>query len=108
MQDGDTLQSIAQAVWGDASLWYMIADANGMAGGQGLAAGMTLSIPDKVVNVHNSAGTFKVYDPNRAQGWSARVAGRRGIHRFIHRTSPGTGGQTFVEQRWNIRSNYAL
>jgi nucleoid-associated protein YgaU len=29
VQAGDTLQSIAQAVWGDSSLWYLIADANG-------------------------------------------------------------------------------
>lgn len=85
VQDGDTLASIAQAVWGDASLWYMIADANGMASGQGLAAGMTLAIPDKVVNLHNGAGTFKVYDPNRAQGESGESPETRCIHRFIHR-----------------------
>ncbi|MFZ6876605.1 LysM peptidoglycan-binding domain-containing protein, partial [Undibacterium sp. Di27W] len=28
-QQGDTLQSIAKTVWGDATLWYLIADANG-------------------------------------------------------------------------------
>ncbi len=30
IRDGDTLQGIAAAVWGDASLWYMIAEANGL------------------------------------------------------------------------------
>ena len=32
VKDGDTLATIAQSVWGDASLWYMLADANGMDG----------------------------------------------------------------------------
>ena len=30
VQGGDTLQSIAQAYWGDSSLWYLIAQANGL------------------------------------------------------------------------------
>jgi hypothetical protein len=59
---------IAQQQWRDASLWYMIAEANGLTGAQPLAAGTSLIIPDKVTNVHNSAKTFEVYDPNRALG----------------------------------------
>ena len=31
VHDGDTLQSIAGALWGDSSLWYVIADANDLA-----------------------------------------------------------------------------
>ncbi|AHE55635.1 DUF6531 domain-containing protein [Sphingomonas sanxanigenens] len=65
---GDTLASIAQATWGDASLWYVIADANGLFGSETLVAGQTLKIPDKVVNAKNNASTFKVYDPNEAIG----------------------------------------
>jgi YD repeat-containing protein len=65
---GDTLQAIALAVWGDASLWYLIANANGFMGGETLAAGITLSIPNKVTNFRNSSDTFKVYDPNEALG----------------------------------------
>ncbi|HPN02244.1 MAG TPA: LysM peptidoglycan-binding domain-containing protein [Methylotenera sp.] len=42
---GDTLQSIANAVWGDASMWYLIADANGLSASQSLAAGINLVIP---------------------------------------------------------------
>ena len=68
VRDGDTLQSIAQNVWGDASLWYMIASANGMNGSEQLAAGQTLSIPAKVVNFHNNSETYRVYDPNDAIG----------------------------------------
>jgi hypothetical protein len=68
VRDGDTLQGIAASVWGDASLWYMIAEANGLSGSESLAAGSSLIIPDKVVNLHNSSKTFEVYDPNRALG----------------------------------------
>jgi len=45
---GNTLQSIAQAVWGDSSLWYFIADANGLDAGANLATGQSLSIPNQV------------------------------------------------------------
>ena len=41
---GDTLASIAQAVYGDASLWYLIADANGLRGDAVLAAGAVVWI----------------------------------------------------------------
>ncbi|MDR3660604.1 MAG: DUF4214 domain-containing protein, partial [Mycobacterium sp.] len=58
VQSGDTLQSIASALWGDSNLWYMIADANGLTGGETLTAGTTLSIPSKVVNIHNNSSTF--------------------------------------------------
>jgi len=65
---GDTLQSIAAMVWGDASLWYLIADANGMSGAEQIQAGRSLTIPDVVANVHNNATTFRPYDPTRAIG----------------------------------------
>ena len=65
---GDTLQSIALAVWGDASLWYVIADANGLSAGDTLTQGMTLQIPNKVENVSNNSSTFKPTDPNAIIG----------------------------------------
>ncbi len=68
VQDGETLQSIAASVWGDASLWYSIAEANGLTAGQQLTAGQTLVIPANVVRSHNNAGTFKAYDPGKALG----------------------------------------
>ncbi len=67
VQAGDTLQTLALAYWGDSSLWYLIADANGLSGSETLAAGTSLWVPSRVVNVHNSASTFKPYDPNEAQ-----------------------------------------
>ncbi len=68
VREGDTLQGIAQQLFGDSSLWYMLAEANGLSGAQSLAAGTSLIVPDKVTNIHNSARTFEVYDPNRALG----------------------------------------
>jgi YD repeat-containing protein len=68
---GDTLQSIAQQIWGDGAMWYLIADANGLSGAEDLPAGMTLTIPNKIANVHNTSQTFKPYDPNEAIGDTA-------------------------------------
>jgi len=68
VRGGDTLASIAQALWGDSSLWYMIADANGLTGSDALIAGQTLSIPNKVTNVHNQSGVYRVYNPGEAIG----------------------------------------
>lgn len=67
-QGGETLASIAQQLWGDASLWYLLADANGMTGSTELTAGQTVAIPNKVINRHNTADTFRPYDPNEALG----------------------------------------
>jgi YD repeat-containing protein len=68
VRDGDNLQSIAAALWGDNTLWYLIADANGLSGREILKAGQTLVIPNKVTNIHNNSGTFAVYDAGKAMG----------------------------------------
>jgi YD repeat-containing protein len=68
VQAGDTISTIAQTVWGDASLWYLLAEANGLNGSETLIAGSTLSVPNKIHNIHNSAETWRPYDPNEAQG----------------------------------------
>ncbi|QQP95119.1 LysM peptidoglycan-binding domain-containing protein [Lysobacter enzymogenes] len=65
---GDTLQSIANAVWGDGAMWYLLADANGLAPNQPLIANTVLTVPNKVTNIHNNAGTFKPYDAGAAMG----------------------------------------
>nr|WP_256378330.1 polymorphic toxin type 22 domain-containing protein [Niveibacterium sp. COAC-50] len=67
-QQGDTLQGIAQALWGDGSMWYLIADANGLNGDEKLVAGQVLSIPNKVTNIHHNADTRRVYNPGEAMG----------------------------------------
>ncbi|MEM8696559.1 MAG: LysM peptidoglycan-binding domain-containing protein [Pseudomonadota bacterium] len=71
VRSGDTLASIAAGLWGDASLWYKIAEANGLQGvdaNTALTAGRALQIPNIVTNLHNNADTFRVYDPAQALG----------------------------------------
>ncbi|HLY89154.1 MAG TPA: LysM peptidoglycan-binding domain-containing protein, partial [Acetobacteraceae bacterium] len=68
VRSGDTLASIAQAVWGDSSLWYLIADANGLTASDTLVAGQQISIPNKVANIHNRTGVYRVYNPGEAIG----------------------------------------
>ncbi|WP_426344486.1 LysM peptidoglycan-binding domain-containing protein [Pseudoduganella sp. R-32] len=43
--DGDTLQTIAQRIYGDASLWYKLAEANKIEPGQALHGGQALIAP---------------------------------------------------------------
>lgn len=65
---GDTLQSLAASLWGDQAMWYLLADANSLSGSEPLAAGQVLKVPNKVTNVHNNSGTYRVYSPGEAIG----------------------------------------
>jgi LysM repeat protein len=65
---GETLSTIAATLWGDASLWYKLAEANGLSGGNSISAGQTLTIPNTLSNFHNTADTFRPYDANSALG----------------------------------------
>jgi YD repeat-containing protein len=67
-RNGDTLQSIARTVWGDSSLWYLLADANGLSGSETLVNGQVLIVPNKVTNIHNNSNTMRVYNPGEAIG----------------------------------------
>jgi YD repeat-containing protein len=67
VQDGDTLQSIAQQIYGDSSLWYVVADANGLTGDGDLVEGQTLKLPQVTTN-SNTSTTFKPYNPNEISG----------------------------------------
>ncbi|MEN8517159.1 LysM peptidoglycan-binding domain-containing protein [Burkholderia sp. RS02] len=68
VREGETLKSIASALWGGETLWYVLADANGLKSTDELKAGQALTVPNKVTNVHNTASTFKPYDPGQAIG----------------------------------------
>jgi hypothetical protein len=69
VQQGETLQLIAQRVWGDPSLWYLIAAANGLSDPSAtLVTGRVLHLPNSVVSVSNSANSFKPYDVNAVIG----------------------------------------
>ncbi|HEY9105272.1 MAG TPA: hypothetical protein VIN58_01250, partial [Roseateles sp.] len=69
VQDGDTLADLAQRNWGDAALWYVLADANGLTRGpqDALSAGSTLKVP-RVVRSTNTSTSFSVYEPSRIIG----------------------------------------
>ena len=72
VQAGDTLQSIAQSVYGNSNLWYVIADANALSldssgNAINLVAGTTLKLP-AVRNEQNGSQTFTPYNPLKLIG----------------------------------------
>ena len=66
---GETLKDVARTVLGDASLWWRIADANGLtlSSDAALQAGQTLSVPKLALNTHK-ADSLQPYDPSRISG----------------------------------------
>jgi YD repeat-containing protein len=68
VSEGDTLEGIAHAVWGDGRMWYLIADANGLDPSVPLITGDSLKIPNVVSSTHNDATTFKPYNPDDVIG----------------------------------------
>jgi len=68
VNEGDTLARIAQSVWGDSKMWYLIADANGLDVSLPLTPGSSLKIPNVVSSTHNDATTFKPYNPDDVIG----------------------------------------
>jgi YD repeat-containing protein len=67
VRTGESLQSIAQNLWGDANLWYKLAEANGIAGGA-ISEGQRLTVPAGVMKNTHNAGTLKPYDPSEIIG----------------------------------------
>jgi len=68
VRGGDTLSGIAANLWGDAGLWYKLAEANGLSQQSALTEGQRLTIPSGVTKNTHNAGTFKPYDPAEAIG----------------------------------------
>ncbi|EJI1278666.1 RHS repeat protein [Vibrio vulnificus] len=68
VSDGDTLKGIAEKLWGNQSLWYLIADANSIEPTAQLKQGMSLTIPTVNSSVHNNESTFKPYNAADAVG----------------------------------------
>ena len=67
VQAGDTLAGIAQSVYGNSNLGYLVASANGISQDSDLVVGQTLTIPS-VTTHSNSATTFKPYNPGQLIG----------------------------------------
>lgn len=68
VRGGDTLQGIAATLWGDSAMWYLIADANGLTGSDPLVPDQVLTIPNKLANIHNNSGTYRVFDASETLG----------------------------------------
>lgn len=68
-QAGDTLRSLAQRVYGNGNLWYLLAEANGLGDDPNgeLVAGTSLTVPEAKTS-SNDANTFKPYDPGEITG----------------------------------------
>lgn len=64
VQAGDSLQSIALKVFGDSSLWYIIADANGFPTQKGantnLPTGQRILLPALCISTHQTASTHPI------------------------------------------------
>ncbi|ARR56358.1 hypothetical protein HY78_24325 [Rhizorhabdus wittichii DC-6] len=58
---GDTLRSVAQQLWGDSSLWYKLAEANGIQSEMALAEGQRLNVPAGISRTSHNATTFRPY-----------------------------------------------
>jgi len=67
-RDGDTLMAIAAQMYGNPSLWFVIADANGLNAGESLKAGRTLTIPNSVKTGTITAENHKVYSEGEIVG----------------------------------------
>jgi hypothetical protein len=66
---GDTLRTIASRVFGDESLWYLIADENGLTDPDAaIEEGQSLKIPNRVVSLSNTANSFKPFNIGDAIG----------------------------------------
>ena len=74
VQAGDTLAGIAANLWGDANLWYKLAEANGLGAGSALAAGQQLAVPVGVQRTSYTAATFNPYDPAEVLGDTSPLA----------------------------------
>ncbi|WP_231590890.1 hypothetical protein [Grimontia sp. AD028] len=64
----DTLQRIAQLVYGDSRYWYLIADANGISPTEPLTEGKLLVIPNQHTQTFNGAESFKPYNESEVLG----------------------------------------
>jgi len=75
VRGGESLSSIAASVYGDSSLWYKIAQANGLRSADAsLTTGQTLSLPAGVTRNTYNAGTFQPYNPGEAIGDTSPTA----------------------------------
>jgi hypothetical protein len=59
---GDSLRSIADRVYGNPDLWFVLAEANGLRGGELIREGTRITVPNSVKSGRLTAETNVVYD----------------------------------------------
>uniref|UniRef100_UPI00210B66C9 hypothetical protein n=1 Tax=Massilia sp. YIM B04103 TaxID=2963106 RepID=UPI00210B66C9 len=69
--DNETLEGIAQALWGERNLWYLIGDANNLDRSAKLKAGDALRVPTRSNTVYNDSNSFTPYDASEQLGNTA-------------------------------------
>ncbi|BCE02786.1 polymorphic toxin-type HINT domain-containing protein [Marinicellulosiphila megalodicopiae] len=67
-QGGETLQQVAANMLGNANLWFVIAQANGLDANSTLVAGQTIEIPQSVESVKIDSSTHKQYSESEIVG----------------------------------------
>jgi len=114
VQTGDTLRSLAQRVYGNSNLWYVLAEANALQGDGDLVAGSTLKVPEVKVTA-NDSNTFKPFNPGEAIGNTApglpyimsRFDVTRGVD-FMAYSKPRVRGAVFNGMRVGAASDSAV
>lgn len=101
VQAGDTLRRLALGTYGDASMWYRIADANGLSAlspDTELTAGMKLSIPN-AIGARNTSDTFKPYDAGAPAGVRNLLPSPR-LHDFLKFEPQFSAGLDAIHRRF--------
>ncbi|WP_426340089.1 LysM peptidoglycan-binding domain-containing protein [Pseudoduganella sp. S-14] len=68
VKGGETLQGIANTLWGNPSQWYVLAEANGLSGTEELKAGQVLVVPSNGKSELINSQTHKTYNENEIVG----------------------------------------
>ncbi|WP_426165686.1 LysM peptidoglycan-binding domain-containing protein [Pseudoduganella sp. R-34] len=68
VKGGETLQGIANTLWGNPSQWYVLAEANGLSGTEELKAGQVLVVPSNGKSEPITSQTHKTYNENEIVG----------------------------------------
>ncbi|AJQ92695.1 LysM peptidoglycan-binding domain-containing protein [Gynuella sunshinyii] len=65
---GETLRQVAASLLGNANLWFILAEANGLSGSDSLKAGQTITIPNSVESGKIDSETHKLYNESEIIG----------------------------------------
>lgn len=65
---GETLRQVAQQTYGNAALWYLIANANGMSGDSTLKAGQQIAVTTGLTTGQSNDTTTKPYNAGDIEG----------------------------------------